>query len=257
MQHWARMASGGRWGVLALMVCAQQALARRLPPLISYNATIEVPAFMPPDCNITTANGCLLVVGHAYKPVTLATDTARELPASCINNNRLAGCLRLPVSTARKAEASIVAEQAFASHSSLVQTTGGSDIHIAGDTSSVTFVDYDGDGDMDLHVVNYISTYLFQNRLNESGRLAFVDVASTAGLSSVACLSRKAVWADVDTDGDMDVLLVCDGDDHLLQNRGDGTFATLQTFPNQFGDDAAFADMDNDGCALRIRPDWP
>src|SRR5882762_3041762 len=107
------------------------------------------------------------------------------------------------------------------------------------------FVDYDNDGWPDLFAIGGNGQgYLLHNR--EGKR--FDDVTAAAGVRDVDG-ARRAMFVDVDHDGDLDLLLVGGNSLAAYRNNLDGTF-TL--FPNadgivQGGTDAAFADVDDDG----------
>jgi hypothetical protein len=120
---------------------------------------------------------------------------------------------------------------------------------LLGDTGpgrSVCLIDEDGDGDLDIYVVNYGAPNLL---LRNDGGLNFTDVAS--GAVADAGPTTAATWGDFDSDGDPDVYLVKDGEANvLLRNDGDGNFGV----PNAFGVDdagagraAAWGDLDGDG----------
>src|SRR5437867_1260421 len=108
-----------------------------------------------------------------------------------------------------------------------------------------TFADYDNDGWPDLFAIGADGQgYLLHNR--EGKR--FDDVTATAGVRDVDG-ARRAIFVDLDHDGDLDLLLVGGNSLAAYRNNLDGTF-TL--FPNadgivQGGTDAAFADVDDDG----------
>jgi hypothetical protein len=69
-------------------------------------------------------------------------------------------------------------------------------------------VDYDNDGDIDLHVVNggiqgNQSSILYEN----NGDGTFSDIAGTAGIQNTGP-GEGATWGDYDNDGDMDLYVV-------------------------------------------------
>jgi enediyne biosynthesis protein E4 len=70
-----------------------------------------------------------------------------------------------------------------------------------GDSEGAVFVDFDGDGNLDLHVVgrNGGGSKLFRN---DSGAFSPVDLFPEIGSASMAC------WTDVDGDGWLDVFFV-------------------------------------------------
>jgi hypothetical protein len=122
--------------------------------------------------------------------------------------------------------------------------------------SGLAWLDYDGDGWMDLYVVqsgafppdgsSRGADRLFRNR----GDGTFEDVTARARIADRA-YGQGATAADVDGDGDTDLYLTDFGPDTLLLNRGDGTFedATARSGLGAGGwsSSAAFADADGDG----------
>lgn len=86
--------------------------------------------------------------------------------------------------------------------------------------SSLTFADYDNDGDFDLFICRlFVSNALLQN----DGAGVFHDVTTQAGVSDSA-LSRGAVFFDPDQDGDLELFISNMGHDHFYENLGNGTF---------------------------------
>ncbi len=123
----------------------------------------------------------------------------------------------------------------------------------AGVSVSVSFADYDGDGQLDLFVANGAlvqaeEDFLFHNEGN--GR--FAKVTSSA-LTGNVLHSTQGSWADFDNDGDLDLLVTHYGDapNTLFRNDGDGNFTNV-TEAAGLGDigqsvGAAWGDFDNDG----------
>ena len=119
------------------------------------------------------------------------------------------------------------------------------------------FFDYDGDGDLDIYLVNgAVQTeggqdqtphnVLYQN----NGDNTFTDVTDKAGVGSRTYGTGAAV-GDYDNDGDIDLYVTNFGEDQLYRNNGDSTFTDVTTHaqvnnPN-WGTSCAFADVDNDG----------
>jgi hypothetical protein len=118
-------------------------------------------------------------------------------------------------------------------------------------SSSAAFLDYDGDGDLDLYVSRYgdwqyprddqfcgdsarkirrycppatltsVKHTLFRN----NGDRTFTDVTDSAGLGRSDGHGFAAVAADLDGDGDPDLYVANDRDPHFLYlNNGNGTF---------------------------------
>ena len=137
--------------------------------------------------------------------------------------------------------------------------------------SGVTAFDYDGDGDLDLYMLN--GTYLedisdpkgrvFRNTPNRlyrnNGDGTFAEVSEAAGVDD-RHWSMAASPLDYDGDGDVDLYLLNYGPNVFYRNNGDGTFNdvadalglrgpdTLNGFP-KWSVGAAFLDYDSDGDA--------
>ena len=112
-----------------------------------------------------------------------------------------------------------------------------------------TFADYDNDGWLDLFVIGAEGRgHLFRNR----GNGTFVEVTAKAGVADVKG-ARKALFVDLDHDGDLDLLLVGGAQRTVYRNNLDGTFTeATASFGLGAGDardarDAVFADFDGDG----------
>ena len=110
-----------------------------------------------------------------------------------------------------------------------------------------TFADYDNDGWLDLFVIGGDGRgHLFRN----TGSGTFVDVTAKAGVGDVKG-ARKAVFVDLDHDGDLDLLLIGNGPRTVYRNNLDGTFteATASFGLAGGGDerDVVFGDFDGDG----------
>ncbi len=124
------------------------------------------------------------------------------------------------------------------------------------------WLDYDGDGLMDLFLVNSgpldgvthhaPGTVRQPNRLYRNrGDGTFEDVTEKAGLSG-AGYCTAAIAADYDNDGHTDLYVVGVGRSYLYHNRGDGTFEDVTdkagvANPGGTGIGAVFFDADNDG----------
>ncbi len=132
--------------------------------------------------------------------------------------------------------------------------------------------DYDGDGHVDLYVLNYGPNVLYHN----NGNGTFTDVSKQSGLD-LPGWSVSGVWFDHDGDGRLDVFVATylkyDGGkfrnyyaaagypgplsypgqpDHLMRNNGDGTFREVSRDAGVFSKDgramsATAADFLNTG----------
>ena len=110
---------------------------------------------------------------------------------------------------------------------------------------SATFADYDDDGWLDLFVIGTDGRgYLLHNR---EGR-QFEDVTTAAHVRDVDG-ARRALFVDLDHDGDLDLLLVGGNSLAVYRNNLDGTFTLAPNADGivQGGTDAAFGDVDDDG----------
>ena len=123
--------------------------------------------------------------------------------------------------------------------------------------------DYDNDGDLDLLAVQGktlraeagrpgATSRLYRNELASTAdrRLRFTDVTEAAGLA-VSVYGMGAATGDYDNDGWVDVYVTGLGANHMLRNKGDGTFAdataTTGTRDTRWSTSAAFFDYDRDG----------
>lgn len=123
------------------------------------------------------------------------------------------------------------------------------------------FIDYDGDGDLDVYLLNGsaipgfepevpLSNALYRN----DGDATFTEVTAQAGVENSDGYGMGLAVADYDNDGDDDLFLTNFGENVLYRNNGDGTFTdvTARSLPPlprdpMFSTSAAFLDYDNDG----------
>ena len=117
--------------------------------------------------------------------------------------------------------------------------------------------DYDGDGDLDIYLVNgaYRSespeTPTLRNQLyRQAADHTFENVTDVSGLGDTGYGMGVAV-GDYDNDGDLDVYVTNVGPDALYRNDGDGSFTNVSraagiTNPD-WGTSVAFIDLDLDG----------
>src|SRR5947209_7188001 len=119
------------------------------------------------------------------------------------------------------------------------------------------FIDYNGDGLLDIYLVCYSQTpqpdgagkltdVLYRN----NGDGTFTDVTQSAGISNSMWGMGLAV-ADFNNDGWPDIYVTGYGASKLYRNNGNGTFtdvtATAGVNNRLWGTSAAFFDYDNDG----------
>lgn len=126
-------------------------------------------------------------------------------------------------------------------------------------TGGAAFLDYDGDGYLDVFFVNgtrleapppEATNRLFRNVPASGGERRFLEVTDPAGL-------RRSGWGtgcatgDYDNDGDVDLLVTYWGPDVLYRNEGNGRFADVTAAAGVghpgWGASAAFGDLDEDG----------
>jgi len=124
--------------------------------------------------------------------------------------------------------------------------------------SGAAFFDYDGDGLLDIYVLNGAplpgsaevsappANALYRNR----GDGTFVEVGASAGVADTG-YGMGAAAGDVDNDGDVDLYVTNFGPNVLYVNNGDGTFsdrsASAGVEVGGWSTSAAFGDYDGDG----------
>ena len=113
--------------------------------------------------------------------------------------------------------------------------------------------DYNNDGCMDILVLR--GGWEFPQRkslLRNNCDGTFTDVTQASGLAVPATSTQTAVWADIDNDGFLDLLVGNENSPtQLFHNRGDGTFEDISHAAGidevTFTKGVAAADYDNDG----------
>ena len=113
--------------------------------------------------------------------------------------------------------------------------------------SGVAFLDYDGDGGLDLYFVNSAGpAALYRNK----GNGGFEEMTQSAGVADSG-YGMGCAAADYDNDGDLDLYISAYGPNLLYRSKGDGTFIDVSeragVNDTGFGTSAAFADFDLDG----------
>jgi hypothetical protein len=146
-----------------------------------------------------------------------------------------------------------------------VHSVGDNDMDnlIESNAAGCAFFDYDGDGDLDIYLLNgayteglssvrgrrnrgKLSNALYRN----NGDGTFTDLSAEAGVDHKG-MGMGVVTADYDNDGDQDLFVTNYGPNVFYRNNGDGTFSD---FTRQAGleDDrsgigSTFLDYDQDG----------
>lgn len=112
-----------------------------------------------------------------------------------------------------------------------------------GGYSGVSWIDYDGDDDLDLFVNQ---DFLYQN----DGNGNFIKIENSGIVGWGSGINNGNSWADFDNDGDLDLALANQGSNGVFSNNGDGTFSKITTgdiATNLNAWSVAWADYDNDG----------
>ncbi len=121
-------------------------------------------------------------------------------------------------------------------------------------TSVVEVGDYDADGDLDLFVGGHLQTYRYgfpRNGyiLNNDGNGEFTNVSAEVapGLSELGMIT-DATWVDIDSDEDLDLVIVGEWMSVTLFKQEQGEF-TKSVLPNSSGwwNAVESADLDGDG----------
>ena len=126
--------------------------------------------------------------------------------------------------------------------------------------AGVGILDFDGDGRMDIYLVQggplrqrdaraLPGDRLFRN-VGASGELRFEDATAASGVRATG-YGMGIAAADIDNDGDTDVFLANFGANQLLENVGQGRFVDATAKSGIVGEHwsigASFADIDGDG----------
>jgi len=128
-------------------------------------------------------------------------------------------------------------------------------LNVWGPTFVATWIDYDGDGFLDLFIANNLSGLFDRktpNRLfHNNGNGTFTEVTEQSGLKTI-WPTTGAAWIDYDNDGRPDVFLSNGvGRSQLFHNNGDGTFTDVSEAAGVteagFGSPCFCWDFDNDG----------
>ncbi|MBI4532148.1 MAG: CRTAC1 family protein [Candidatus Latescibacteria bacterium] len=113
--------------------------------------------------------------------------------------------------------------------------------------SGVAFLDYDGDGWLDLYFVNSAGPGALYHNTRDG---TFEEMTEHAGVANSG-YGMGCAAADYDNDGDTDLYITCYGPNILYRNSGDGTFIDVTPLAGVgnpgLSTGTAFADYDRDG----------
>ncbi len=125
--------------------------------------------------------------------------------------------------------------------------------------SGCALFDYDGDGDLDLYLINAANlpgqplegiNALYCNDTTADGKIRFTDVTQQAGVPGRG-YGMGCTVGDYDNDGDIDLYVTGYEENILYRNNGDGTFTDVTQQAGLAGGgwstSAAFFDYDGDG----------
>ena len=126
---------------------------------------------------------------------------------------------------------------------------------LAGQLSGLNMLqaDYNNDGCTDILVLRGAWEFpMRKSLLRNNCDGTFTDVTREAGLAEPATSTQTAVWADIDNDGYLDLLVGNEnGTSQLFHNKGDGTFEDISRAAGvdrkAFTKGVNAADYDNDG----------
>jgi len=110
------------------------------------------------------------------------------------------------------------------------------------DTSAITIADFDLDGDLDV-VAGNSGNSSYENVLWLNDGSGFF----TAGTQLIGSdKTYDIASADVDNDGDVDLICANQGPNLIWKNDGNGFFTTTQAFEDNYSISVSVADIDND-----------
>ena len=131
---------------------------------------------------------------------------------------------------------------------------GGLGDYPSGGNYGSIWVDFEGDGDVDLFIAKCGGEPARRtNQLHRNnGDGTFTEIGAAAGLAD-PMQTWSSAWGDFDNDGDMDVFVGASSGTHkMMENNGDGTFTDITAMSGvsaltATGIENVTHDMDNDG----------
>lgn len=114
--------------------------------------------------------------------------------------------------------------------------------------STVSWADYDNDGDLDFLIAGGSNTANTnkQSLIYRNGGFSFTNSVTLPG----SVTNASSAWGDYDNDGDLDLLLTGSGLTYIYRNDGAGTFTDVNVgvvLPGVESGSVAWGDYDNDG----------
>lgn len=149
----------------------------------------------------------------------------------------------------RESGIAFVHDNAATSEKYLIETMGG----------AAAWLDYDGDGLLDLYLANSAGTEVFRPERPLRGALyrnegngEFTEVTEGTGTGAEGLFGMGVAVGDYDNDGDPDLVVTGYRKLLLFRNSGEGTFRDVSgpagvALPDKWGSSAAWLDFDNDG----------
>ncbi|MEE9443419.1 MAG: FG-GAP-like repeat-containing protein [candidate division Zixibacteria bacterium] len=145
-----------------------------------------------------------------------------------------------------------LASTTIAAPANFTRITTGPHVTDGGSSFGISWIDYDNDGWLDIHVGNSATNennFLYHNE----GDGTFTRITADP-IANVMARSYTQAWGDYDNDGDEDVYVGRHNyrTNQFYTNNGDGTFAKIDTAGDLTTDAAcsnthAWIDIDNDG----------